>query len=226
MTDLLAIETSGASCSVCLSIDGTRFTAIEHVDKRHNELLLGMLTDVRVRAGLSAQELMRALDAVAFGCGPGSFTGVRIAAAAAQAIAFASDARIVRVSSSAALAEKSLADYSVRPRAAGVLTLIRSRADHYYVAAYRRSGPDFYCEQPDRLYPASPPADWYHSYAGWDMVGEQPGWWLGGPVSPLSADAVQVTDLGLRMFSRGEHVEAMDGLPEYLEGDSPWRKSS
>ena len=91
MVNLLAIETSGAACSVALSLDGNRFSESEHVVKRHNEVLLPMLTALRERVSLDAAELAQLIDGVAFGCGPGSFTGVRIAAAAAQAIALASD---------------------------------------------------------------------------------------------------------------------------------------
>ena len=76
MNSLLAIETSGAYCSVCLRHDGNRFSATEHVEKKHNEKLLPMLNSVCRRAGIDQGRLIDSLEAVAFGCGPGSFTGV------------------------------------------------------------------------------------------------------------------------------------------------------
>ena len=145
MVNLLAIETSGAICSVGLCVDGNRFVRSEHVEKKHNERLLPMLEALREEAGLSRPALLEVLDSVAFGRGPGSFTGVRIAAAAAQAVALAAGANIVRVSSSEAL---SLAASRQLIDADGVISAIRSRRDLYYLAAYERTSDGVQrCEQ-------------------------------------------------------------------------------
>ena len=67
MINLLAIETSNAICSVGLRIDGNRFIRSEHVDKRHNERLLPMLSSLCEEAGLGQRQLLEKLDGVAFG---------------------------------------------------------------------------------------------------------------------------------------------------------------
>lgn len=222
MVNLLAIETSGVRCSVALRLDGNRFSQSEHVSRRHNEVLLPMLTALRQRASLGAADFGRVLDGVAFGCGPGSFTGVRIAAAAAQAIALASDAVVLRVSSSAAMALKAI---HLDPATPGVLTFIRSRRDLHYVAAYRAVNGSPVPVRDDRLFQRSPEHDWLVDVRGWPAVGATPPWWS-EPVMPIDGDAEQVLTLAESMFAEGEGVDPALGLPDYLEGDSPWRKGA
>ena len=220
MTNLLAIETSGAVCSVGLMVDGNRFVCREHVEKKHNERLLPMLQALTEEAGLSRPKLLEAIDSVAFGRGPGSFTGVRIAAAAAQAIALAADATVLRVSSSEALA---LAALRVLEEAGGVISAIRSRRDLYYLAAYQRRDDNVQLCEADTLWD-SPPG-FRGQLAGWPLIGERPGWWSGTFVEVPAVDADVLLDVACRMHAAGEAVAVEAGLPEYFSGDSPWRKS-
>ncbi len=220
MVNLLAIETSGAVCSVGLWMDGNRFVRSEHVQKKHNERLLPMLEALRKEAGLSQPALLDAIDMVAFGRGPGSFTGVRIAASAAQAIALAANAEIVRVSSSEALAT---AAFQHLAGAEGVLSAIRSRRDLYYLAAYARTESGVRMCADDALCESRPELP--EVLASWPLVGERPGWWTGEFVETPAADAQAVLDVAGRMLADNESVPVEAGLPEYFSGDSPWRKS-
>jgi tRNA threonylcarbamoyladenosine biosynthesis protein TsaB len=222
MTNLLAIETSGETCSVGLNMDGNRFVLSEHVQKKHNERLLPMLTDLCVTAGLSRTALISRLDAVAFGCGPGSFTGVRIAAAAAQGIALSAGACIVRVSSSEAMAHRALQSLPTVP---GVVTAIRSRRDLYYLAAYERVDPVVRCAFPDQLFDSAPSGEFDLRFGDWKLIGATPEWWSGPPPAQITVDAHALLDVAEQMHARGEVVDAAAGLPEYFSGDSPWRKS-
>ena len=222
-TNLLAIEASQGICSVGLLRDGTRIVLSEHVRKKHNERLLPMLSELRETAGLTQPALLDTLDAVAFGCGPGSFTGVRIAAAAAQAVALAAGASIVRVSSSEAMAERALQIQAVAP---GVITAIRSRRDLYYLAGYERSAAGAVRSSADRLFDAAPDAAFRDRYAAWPLVGETPEWWRGSPGLDVEVDAHALLDVAERMMADGLAVDPAEGLPEYFSGDSPWRKSS
>lgn len=231
MINLLAIETSNAICSVGLYLDGNRFIRSEHVDKRHNERLLPMLSSLREEAGLSQSELLEKLAGVAFGCGPGSFTGVRIAAAAAQALALAAGTPILRVSSSRMLALKAFQQATdsqaaaIDGQLAGVITAIRSRRNLHYLAAYEMGGGLPQAVLAEALYEESPDAPFYERYSGWALAGSVPEWWQGSAAVSVFPDADQVLVLAQAMAESGAQVDVAAGLPEYVTGDSPWRKS-
>ena len=92
--NLLAIETATDACSCALEYSGA-ITAHHTVEpRRHTELLLPMIDAVLAQAGIG----LDALDAIAFGRGPGSFTGLRIACAVAQGLGFGAGRPLVAVS--------------------------------------------------------------------------------------------------------------------------------
>ncbi len=98
---LIAFDTSTDACSCALYVNGAVHERFEIAPRQHAQKLLSM-----VEATLREGDLeLGALDALAFGRGPGSFTGVRIATAAVQALAFGADLPVVPVSSLAALAQ-------------------------------------------------------------------------------------------------------------------------
>jgi tRNA threonylcarbamoyladenosine biosynthesis protein TsaB len=98
---LLAIDTSGEACSAALLMDDQVEQRLSRQPRRHGDFILGMMEDLLGQAGLKLGEL----DALAFGRGPGSFTGVRIATAVIQGAAFGADLAVVPVSTLAALAQ-------------------------------------------------------------------------------------------------------------------------
>jgi tRNA threonylcarbamoyladenosine biosynthesis protein TsaB len=98
---LLAVETSTEACSAALFIDGIVNERFELAPKEHTKLILPMIDSLMSDAGLKPQQL----DALAFSCGPGSFTGVRIATGVIQGIAFGADLPVVPVSTLAAIAQ-------------------------------------------------------------------------------------------------------------------------
>lgn len=97
---VLAIETAAEYCSVALWIDGTVDECHVESPARHTEVLLPSCEELCRARGIACA----ALDGIGFGAGPGAFTGVRVAASAAQGIALAHALPVVAVSSLAALA--------------------------------------------------------------------------------------------------------------------------
>jgi tRNA threonylcarbamoyladenosine biosynthesis protein TsaB len=98
---LLAVETATEACSAALMIDGKITEQFSLAAKEHTKLILPMIDSLLSEADLKPVDL----DGLAFGCGPGSFTGVRIATGIIQGIAFALNLPVVPVSNLAALAQ-------------------------------------------------------------------------------------------------------------------------
>ncbi len=101
---LLAVETATESCSAALLVEGEIICRAEVAPRRHAALVLPMAQELLDEAGLTVAQL----DLLAFGRGPGSFTGVRIAAGVTQGIAFAADLPVMPVSTLTAIAQGAL----------------------------------------------------------------------------------------------------------------------
>ncbi|MEO8315671.1 MAG: tRNA (adenosine(37)-N6)-threonylcarbamoyltransferase complex dimerization subunit type 1 TsaB [Pseudomonadota bacterium] len=131
---LLALDTASAHCSVALLL-GDEITVIEAATARdHAQLILPMVDRVLAEAGVTLQQL----DGIAFGRGPGSFTGVRVAAAVTQGLAAGADLQVLPISDLRALAQQALRRLPAdQLRVAGnVLACMDARMGEVYWAAY------------------------------------------------------------------------------------------
>ena len=111
-TRILAIDTATEQCSVALRTGGTLFERIVPTARGHADLVLNLTHEVLQESGTQ----LRDLDVLAFGRGPGSFTGVRIAVGVIQGLGLASGKPVVGVSNLAAVAQRMLVEHSLPPR--------------------------------------------------------------------------------------------------------------
>ncbi len=96
---ILALDTATERCSVALLVGNTVYSRSEIAPRDHTKKVLPMVDEVLKEAGVTLQEL----DALAFGRGPGSFTGVRIGIGIAQGLAFGADLPMIGISTLAAI---------------------------------------------------------------------------------------------------------------------------
>lgn len=125
---ILALETATPACSVALNLDGEIIEHYELAERRHASDLLPMAEKLLAQAGLSLNQL----DGIAFGHGPGAFTGLRVAVATAQGLAFAVDLPVMGISTLAALAQYGFREHG----ATAVLSAMDARMDEIYWGAY------------------------------------------------------------------------------------------
>ncbi|MGV6859411.1 MAG: tRNA (adenosine(37)-N6)-threonylcarbamoyltransferase complex dimerization subunit type 1 TsaB [bacterium] len=135
--NILAIDTSSEATSVAVKTPDGVFDIHRLTPRKHTDVLLPMVDEVLAEAGVERS----ALTHVAFGRGPGSFTGVRIAVSVAQGIAYSLDAGIIPVSTLAALAQEELEASS----ATRVLSVIDARMNEVYAASYVRGESGIAC---------------------------------------------------------------------------------
>jgi tRNA threonylcarbamoyladenosine biosynthesis protein TsaB len=130
MSKVLALDTSTDACSVALLNGEQRICRFEVVPRGHTKLLLPMVESVLKEAKLSVAEL----DAIAFGRGPGSFAGIRIATGATQGLAVAFDTPVVPLSTLETLAYQAL---QLCPDTGFILSTLDARMDEVYWAVFK-----------------------------------------------------------------------------------------
>jgi len=125
---ILALDTATEACSAALVCDDEVIERYEVIGRGHAERLLPMVQEVLAEAGVA----LAAVDAIAFGRGPGSFTGLRIGAGVTQGLAFGADLPVVPVSDLAALAARAASQRGERY----VLACLDARMAQVYWAAF------------------------------------------------------------------------------------------
>ena len=215
---ILALETATDACSAAISINGEVRERFEVAPRRHVALLLPFVDSLLADAGLNVSQL----DAVAFGRGPGSFTGLRIAAGMAQGIAFGAGVPVVPVSTLAAVAQ-----CCVRERGAtAVLAALDARMQEVYFGAFRvaadglvaAAGAEVVCAP--AAVPVPPAADWYAAGDGWSAQGEllraRLPYALAGLMDTARPHAADVARLAAVVFARGGALAPDQAAPVYL----------
>jgi len=213
MRRILALETSTEYCSVALWQAGEIISQSTLAGQRHSELLLAMIDQLMHEAGVKLTQL----EGIAFGAGPGSFTGVRIACGVAQGLALGAGLPVMGVCTLQALAHDAGHEK--------IIAALDARMDEIYFAAYTVQGGMWktVCE-PVLCLPQNAPtltgSDWYgvgsgfaaHGAALAARYGEQ----LAGVHFTLIPQASAVAQLAAPMFAAGQGMDAALAMPLYL----------
>jgi tRNA threonylcarbamoyladenosine biosynthesis protein TsaB len=212
---ILALETSTDWCTVAVG-DGVRWhRRDERAGQGHSERLLPMIDAALTEAGWSLSEL----DGLAFGAGPGSFTGIRIGCGVAQGLAFGRALRVVAVPTLEAIAQEAF-------RAHGwqcVLVCLDARMREAYAASYARDGGEW---REVAAPTVGPPQDVAvpATHGSWAGAGNGFSTYpalatrlaLTGIDVSVRPTAQAIGELALPRFLAGEGVPAADALPVYV----------
>jgi tRNA threonylcarbamoyladenosine biosynthesis protein TsaB len=225
---ILAIDTATEACSAALYFDGEINQQYRVAPREHSHIILPMIDQLLAEAGIRVSNL----DALAFGRGPGSFMGVRIAAGVTQGIAFACDLPVVPVSTLAAIAQTAHAETG----ATRVLSAIDARMNEVYWGAYRLF--EHGCMHlvgeerviaPDRV--AKPgEGGWTGAGSGWSAYGEILKAAVGpdvlsGQMNECFPSAESIVKLAVAEYQAGRHVPVSQAVPVYLR-DNVAKKSA
>ncbi len=230
MPNLLALDTSGNSCSVAVwqQREGQApqvFSLHEEAQRSHTQRLLPMVQEVLDQAGMQQSEL----HAIVYGRGPGSFTGIRIAAGVAQGLAFGLDIPLIPVSTLAAMALQA----EEKTPANAHLCCLDARMNEVYVGCYQvhLGTPELVQEiTPEAvLSPASvaaPAANYTANGSGLE-VAEFPAQVLARATAcdvNLEPMAKYMVQLGAADLARGIAPLPEQALPVYLRDEVTWQK--
>jgi len=211
--NLLAIDTSTDSCSVAASRGDAVYERSEPALHRQAERILGMVEELLAEARLELSQI----EGIAYGKGPGSFTGLRVAAGVTQGLALARGLGVVGVGSLVSLAQAAGAQK--------VIACLDAHMGEVYHAAYVKTGggweeasaPGVYA--PDAV-PLPHGGDWLGCGDGFAAHGERLASRLGGRVSQVrsaaSPSARAVLELAMPRFAAGEAKDAGTAVPVYL----------
>lgn len=215
---LLAVETATEACSCALLIDGACEEIYDLAPRRHAELILPMVSQLLAAAELVVQQL----DGIAFGRGPGAFTGVRIAAGVAQGLAFGADLPVAPISTLQALAQGAYRAHG----AVQVLAALDARMGEIYWGAYgvderqRMTAMVSDCIAAADQVPVPEGGWWFGTGSGWASDGrtlsERIGKALWGQEGQRFPQAQDVALLAADIIAAGEGVAAEQALPIYL----------
>ncbi|MDF2940458.1 MAG: hypothetical protein K0R66_1100 [Gammaproteobacteria bacterium] len=197
--NILAFDTSTDSCTVALQANGKAYSRHSIEPRKHNELLLPMIDALLKEAKLSFAQL----DAIAFGAGPGSFVGVRIAVAVAQGLAFAANKPVITISSLQAMAQTAFRESTIRK----AQLIVDARMQQAYIGLYE--------EHSGLMLPVKP-----DSIQAFDQVVLESRF----EKIEILPNAIDILPLAEHEYAQGNLLKADQALPLYLDEAKQWKK--
>lgn len=219
---LLALDTATECCSAALLIEDGLRTREAELARGHAERILPMIDELLGEAGLGLREL----DAVAFGRGPGSFTGVRLAASIAQGLAYGAGLGVVAISDLSALAQRG---FDEGAGVARVLVCNDARMQEVYWGCFERGGDGLAVARgSERVGPPGSvrlPPGWAdvaglgRGFAAYPALRALPGVRVRETWDRLLPRAAEVARLAVPELAAGRLLDPDAALPVYLRDD-------
>lgn len=215
--NILALDASTEHCSAAVWRDGAVFERSARAGQTHSEILIAMADAVMAEAGITLSRV----SGIAFGAGPGSFTGLRVACAVAQGLAFPAEIPLAGIGTLQAMAAGCGAD--------AVVCCLDARMGEVYHAAYRRGGGqdnDAHAEvsAPRVCAPAAvpelPAGRWTACGSGFaaygDALRQRYGDQLETVLDGLVPQARDIARLAAPVFAAGRGISADAAAPLYI----------
>jgi tRNA threonylcarbamoyladenosine biosynthesis protein TsaB len=232
---ILAIDTATENCSAALWIDGHVAQREIEVERGHAELILTMIDELLAESSAKLSEL----DAIAFGRGPGSFTGVRLAASVTQGLAFGADLPVVPISDLRAVAQRAFVHGHVEhaaPRHA--LVCNDARMQEVYWACFQRGHDDLMepvgIERVSKCSDVKLPDEWAgtlvsaagRGFRAYPQLQESMGSRLTNIRDSILPGAREIAALAVSEVRAGRLVSAEQAVPIYVRDDVARPKGS
>ena len=226
---LLALDTSTEACSVALWHKGEKTHLDELAQRTHTKRILPMIDELLVNSGINLKQV----DALAFGRGPGSFTGVRVGAGIAQGLAFGADLPVIAVSNLTAMAQAAFELHQVE----NVVAAIDARMNEVYFSQVKREkvrselGEFFQWNpvieeqvcQPEKVLEQFSDLTAYLVGTGWAAYPQFKNSGLEGSDIILPS-AQYMLELALTDYAQNKIISALEIEPVYLRNEVTWKK--
>jgi tRNA threonylcarbamoyladenosine biosynthesis protein TsaB len=227
-TRILAIDTATEACSVALYDQGETLAHFELCAREHTQRILPLVQQILAEAGLSLKQL----DALAFGRGPGSFTGVRIGIGIAQGLSLGAELPLLPVSTLLTMAQGTYRQTGAEQ----VLAAIDARMGEVYWGEFTRNTQGVWSGEntetvikPEQLLARTVERNGRFATVGtgWEayphLLGESPVADLfdGKMLLPQAEDMLP---LALQLWENGIRVNPEDAEPTYLRNEVTWKK--
>lgn len=221
---IFALDTATEACSVALLYNGCVSVLNEISPRTHTQSILPMVDELLSNANISLNEV----DFLAFGRGPGSFTGVRVAASVAQGLAMGANLPVIAVSNLKTMAEEAYQKLGAKR----VIALIDARMNEVYFAQFERDGNEWneivteqVCSPEKAIRQFQIERDVFVVGTGWEAYSQFSEQKLPFLVSDIHLpNAEYMLALALIDIQKGNTITSFEIEPVYLRNEVTWEK--
>ena len=226
MSCLLALETSTNACSVAIQKNGKHYSDHLLIPREHTQKILPMIQRLLDQSALQISDM----DFIAYGQGPGSFTGLRVGMGIAQGLSYAQDIPLVGVSSLQAIALGFAKAHNLRV-SEEILVAMDARMEEVYWGVYKIEETGCKAVKNDAVDSPSSVVEYLAdtgntkpTVIGTGLNYEVLNLWRAESNIEVFPNAIEVAELGLINYRLGGAQSALEAQPQYLRDSVAWKK--